>query len=72
MEFQQYVTNDGDCWDSVAYKAYGNPNLIEGIISANPDVAITDVLPGGVVLRIPIIEEEQTVTNLENLPPWKR
>jgi phage tail protein X len=72
MEFQQYVTSENDTWDNIAYKAYGNPNLIEGIISANPNVGITDVLAGGVVLSIPIIEEEQTVTNLENLPPWKR
>ena len=72
MEFQQYVTQDNDHWDTIAYKAYGNAALIEGIIAANPNVGIVDALPGGIVLQIPIIPEEQAVVNLESLPPWKR
>lgn len=66
----QYVTKEGERWDYISFKAFGNSGLSKLIIAANPNVPITDVLPAGVVLDIPIQEEETVLTNQELTPPW--
>lgn len=65
-----YKTGQGDRWDTIAYKAYGDPHLITPIVEANPTVAITDVLPAGITIKIPVRERPSIDTAL--LPPWKR
>ncbi len=68
MRFLDYVTRDGDRWDLIADRMYGDPWAFERIIVANPSVPIRPVLPGGLTLRIPIAEQPQTAADL---PPWK-
>lgn len=68
--FHEHLTKDGERWDLIAFKWYGDPLLYEPIIRANPDVPITPSLPGGLTLWIPVIEAP--VASLEELPPWKR
>lgn len=41
------------------------------IIAANPHVAITPVLPSGLLLLIPVIEAEEATTE-EDIAPWLR
>lgn len=65
-----YTTMDGDRWDTIAYKAYGDSKQISGIIAANT-TPITDTFPGGIDLIIPIVEIANAVNN-DLLPPWKR
>lgn len=31
-----YTTRDGDRWDTIAHKHYGNVLMISGLIAANP------------------------------------
>lgn len=69
-EFTTYTTIEGDRWDTVAHKAYGDALRYPEIAAANPDVPLTDVLPSGLTLYVPISEEVELDTNL--LPPWKR
>jgi phage tail protein X len=68
--FTKYITIEGDRWDTIAYRAYGNANEVEPIIFANPSVPITDVLPSGLELLVPIKDEPEVQQS--NLPPWKR
>lgn len=68
-EYVSYVTEDGDRWDMIAYKFYGDVFAYEPIINANPTVAIRPVLDGGIRLRIPVRE---TTVSAATLPPWKR
>lgn len=68
--FLEYVTVDGDRWDLIAYRMYGDPYAFEPIIAANPDVAIRPVLVGGIRLLIPL--REPTTIAAADLPPWKR
>jgi len=70
-EFLEYVTKDGDRWDLIAYVYYGDSFGYERIIVANPSVPIIPILPSGLKLLIPVIEEEQTPQS-EELPPWKQ
>ena len=68
----EYVTKQGDRWDTIAQKAYGDASLVSGIIEANPSVVISAVLDAGIRLVIPILEEGEIIIDSELLPPWKR
>lgn len=71
MPNTEYITQQGDRWDTISYKAYGDATNFGPIQDANPNIPITDVFEGGVRLIIPIKEDEIS-TNLDLLPPWKR
>jgi len=72
MANTQYTVIEGERWDTVAYKAYGKASSFSGIIAANPLVPITTRLTGGTVLIIPILEDNNILTDKELLPPWKQ
>lgn len=69
-EYYSYITKDNDRWDLISYKFYKNPTLYEQIIKANPDVKIEPVLNAGIKLKIPVLEETQTIKF--EPPPWKK
>ncbi|WP_153799078.1 tail protein X [Foetidibacter luteolus] len=69
---RQITTKGGERWDNIALSEYGNPAMMGDIIAANPGIDITDTLPAGVVLDIPIIQKADVATSSENVPPWKR
>lgn len=71
VEHLEYVTQDGDRWDTIAYRHYGNPHRYEPILRANPGVPIRPILPGGVRLLIPVLPQSDLVADAD-LPPWKR
>ena len=68
-EYYSYITKDNDRWDLIAYKFYKNASKYEIIIKANPDVPITPTLESGINLKIPVIDESETIEF--TLPPWK-
>lgn len=68
----QHTTIDGQRWDQVAHEYYGRADMMNKIIEANPGVPVDDVLPGGIVLNIPIIDKVEVITDAERLPPWKQ
>ena len=68
-DYRFYKTQQNDRWDKIAYKFYGDVFRPSPIIEANPDVAITPILPAGITLMIPILENE---TKKEGLPIWKQ
>ncbi|NJD38454.1 MAG: hypothetical protein FIA89_09080 [Geobacter sp.] len=71
---QEHITVDGDRWDLLAWEYYGDPTLYEPIIAANPEVQIEPVLPAGIRLIIPVLEESLVgdIATSEELPPWKQ
>ena len=71
-EYYPYTTQENERWDGIAFKAYGNAGLSKVLIEANPNVPITDILPNGTRLNIPILEEENSSINQDELPPWLR
>lgn len=71
MEFLQHITTDGERWDTIAYRYYGDPHRYEGIIKANPHVPTGRLLTGGLTLRIPLVSPDRLVP-ADALPPWKR
>lgn len=72
--YLEHLTRDGERWDQIALAYYGDPHLYEPLVSANPEVAITPLLPAGIVLRVPVLARAEVAasTDAALLPPWKR
>lgn len=65
------VTQQGDMWDTLAKKIYGDELFMEELIKANIHFRKTVIFSAGVVLNVP--EIDTTSSEYEsNLPPWKR
>ena len=69
-EYYSYVTKDNDRWDLISQHFYNTPILYEEIIKANPSIKITPILPSGIKLKIPILDQSETIKF--ELPPWKK
>ncbi|MCM2494539.1 tail protein X [Burkholderia glumae] len=65
-----HITTEGERWDQIAYRYYGDPFVYERIIAANPSVPITPRLPSGIALSIPVVTVDDVPD--EELPPWLR
>lgn len=68
----QYITQYGERWDTISFKMYGTTNEVPGIIEANSNVPITERLPEGLVLEIPILDTNNVAVDSSLLPPWKQ
>lgn len=71
-EFVEYIVKQGDRWDTISFKAYGDPTLFNGIIEANTATIISPILETGARLIIPILDVAEIQIDSELLPPWKR
>jgi phage tail protein X len=63
-----YITAQGDTFDMLAYRTYGDEFKSHYIIQANPQHSNVIVFDAGIKLTIPIITKEAA----DSLPPWKR
>jgi len=63
------ITREGDRWDLLAWRYYGDPTLYGPIIESNPNLLITGAFDAGVVVRIPILQKASDISN--DLPPWE-
>jgi phage tail protein X len=70
MAYTKYITVEGDRWDTIAHKAYGDATQYSKIIEANPFVTKSGVLPSGITIFVPV--QDRPTVNSSNLPPWKR
>jgi len=63
----EYIVREGDRWDTIAYRFYGNPYLYEPIVLENPQYIGLPCPPPGAKLKIPYIiaPSEEEVK-----PPW--
>jgi phage tail protein X len=64
----EYETIAGDTFDSIALDFYNDEINASTIIQANPLHRKTLIFTAGIVLKIPIIEQQPA----DSLPPWKR
>jgi phage tail protein X len=70
METTPYITREGDRWDLIADRAYGDVTKMKDIIEANPELSLVTIFSEGVTILLPIIPQADTQTS--TLPPWKR
>ena len=72
----EHITRQGERWDTLAWRYYGNPYDYGRIIEANPALDIGSQLPAGVTVLIPVLglAQVQAAEQLAatDLPPWKR
>lgn len=67
----EHFTKAGTRWDQLAWQYYGDATAAEVIVRANPDVPIWPVLPSGVRILIPVLEQPTPAEiDTEGLPPW--
>lgn len=67
--FLTHITTEGERWDQLSWKYYGDAHRYPPIVEANPHVPITGSLPAGLQLAIPMLA---VVTPTADLPPWMR
>lgn len=64
-----YTTTQGDMWDSISYKTYGDTSYTDKILTLNAKYSNLYILPAGIVLTLPDTIENETD---DSLPPWKQ
>ncbi len=62
-----YTTIQGDVWDLIAYKLYGDEKYMKNLIEANWKYIDTVVFSSGTVLNVPEIPEEE----IDGVPFWR-
>jgi hypothetical protein len=73
----QHRTVQGEIWDIVAIREYGDEHAMHFIQDANFDERFTDEFPGGIVLELPRsvtieynLKSRLSTPNLKQLLPW--
>lgn len=64
---ETYETVQGDTWDMIAKKVYGKEKYAGYLMESNRLLLDYMIFPGGVVLSIPELTEEQDA----DLPIWR-
>lgn len=62
-----YTTIQGDVWDLIAYKLYGDEKYMKNLIEANWQYIDVVVFSSGIVLNVPDIPDEE----IEDMPFWR-
>lgn len=65
----KYTTVQGDMWDSIANKLYGDTIYTDILINANPELRTVYIFSEGITIDVPEIEQR---TAADDLPPWKK
>lgn len=65
-----YVTQQGDTWDVVSLRVFGDERFMDRIIEQNQQHINVAIFSAGVVLKIPMV----TLSEIEhtNVAPWRR
>ena len=61
-----YRTIQGDMWDSIAYKLYGDERYMIDLLKANQEYRHIYVFPANISLRVPPIDTTEVIPP----PPW--
>lgn len=62
-----YTTVQGDCWDLLAFRFYGDEKYMKLLIEANWPLLDVLVFSSGTVLKVPDLPEESD----EDAPFWR-
>lgn len=65
---QTYTTIQGDCWDMIAKKVYGNEKYASYLMANNLPLIDTFMFKSGVVINTPELKQEV----IETLPDWRK
>lgn len=65
---KSYITIQGDTWDMIAKKVYGNEKCLDILMQSNFPLLDYLVFPAGIEVLIP----DKLPDRQENLPIWRR
>ena len=68
-EWWEYVTSQGETFDSIAMEFYGDETLSSEIIKENPHYADVLIFDAGVTLYVPVTDN---IIDTSEKPPWER
>ncbi|UUV16934.1 tail protein X [Fusobacteria bacterium ZRK30] len=63
-----YKTIQGDTWDNISFKVYGEDKFSKELLRANPRYMNIAIFSGGIELICPDIPNTKNLT----LPPWRQ
>ncbi len=70
-DYLSHITTEGERFDLLAYRYYGNAYAYQAIVEANiAQIGVPPIFDSGIILRIPMLPAAQTIS--ATLPPWKR
>ena len=65
------TTRQGDTWDILSKRLYGDEHYMDVLINANIEHRKTVIFPYGVVLTVPEVDTS-AADLVTGLPPWKQ
>ena len=65
---KEYRTIQGDTWDWIAKKVYGNEKRLDVLMENNQNLLDVLIFPAGVTLQIP----EELPESTEDVPAWRK
>lgn len=66
MDYESYKTKKGDTWDMLSLLFYDSEYFIPELLKANPNYRKAFILDEGIILKIPVLENEEA----EDIPEW--
>lgn len=75
---EKYITDQGDIWDTIALKCYGDEHAMDKMQEANYEYRYTDIFPGNIELVVPVevevtnnLKSPVKPLNIKGLLPWR-
>ncbi len=73
FECLEHICTEGERWDTLAWRYYGDACAFGRILAANPSLDMDTVLHSGTLVLVPLLDApELSALKDEELAPWKR
>jgi phage tail protein X len=63
-----HVTTQDDRLDLISFKYFGNVSMVSDIVAINPNLPLTDTLPTGLTVNVPVYKTTKPTTQAK--PGW--
>lgn len=64
---ETYTTTQGDMWDSISYKVYGDEKYMGFLMQNNLELLDIFIFGAGTVISVPELEKEKE----SDMPSWR-
>lgn len=64
---ETYTTTQGDMWDSISYKVYGDEKYMGFLMQSNLELLDIFIFGAGTVISVPELESEKE----SDMPSWR-
>jgi len=67
---KKYLVSQGDVWDLISFKIYGDESFMDVLLDANPNLRHIVVFTEPVYINVP--ERPAVEQSMSDMPPWKQ